>query len=764
MLARRVLLVAALTLFALQADALPVHVALNWPAGMPTSTLAHVHIHAVRMAGYTDNPVPLEAEVPMNGMVLNLGDGVWQVQASAPGYWSQETEVAVARSAPASVRLALWPAASLHGEIATAAGEPLPDDLEVRLSATSVSVGEADVPQAPIARPALGPSHAELHCRIAAGTWSCLGPAGLFDVRLEAAEYAPRYEWSVSLKAAESTDLGRTVLRKTASVFGRAVRKDGSNPPGPCMAALQVDAERGAPDHDPDTQSAPVGKTSFVVPLSRRGYFQMIGVSPGRYMLLVECMAASGVRELRVQADSETRINPPLLLGELPLNIIVTPRVDPEGRPWQLIVDETAPHFLRIADKATTSPDGRWLRRGLTAGQYRVTVKSSDGTSWLQQYFNLRASSGPLSLRLASVKVAGRVQLSSQPVRARLVFFNNNADGESAALKSDDDGRFQGLLPVRPGVQETNWTVDAHVAQPPINQRLLNVSVQPVGGGARTWLDLNLPTIAVRGSVISEDGHPQRGIQVTFKDVSGIRTTTSTDHAGRFEMPDLPPGKYTAVADSPEGSSDRTPFEVVAGRESELKLVLNPFERVPFSVVSDQGPVLNAAVQVWIKPGVPQAFVHTDQDGRFEVSLPPGITDVGLTIGAPGYAIKLTRLKISSEANESPDANTITLDDSGGTLVLNFQPPGSTLDSSGTLYLVHNGAIQDARTIVGWGTNQAGPSGNGPAVVNAIEPGKYALCRADPAKTAILWSGPLPENRCQTGSVEQGETLTLSPR
>jgi hypothetical protein len=288
----------------------------------------------------------------------------------------------------------------------------------------------------------------------------------------------------------------------------------------------------------------------------------------------------------------------------------------------------------------------------------------------------------------------------------------------------------------------------------------------PVGGGATKWLDLELPTIAVRGSVVSVEGQPQHGVEVTFKNSSSIRTTTSTDDAGNFEMPDLPPGKYTATAASPEGSSDRTPFEVTEGSESDLKLVLNPSMRTAFYVVSSQGPVANAAVQVWIKPGVPRAFARTGQDGRFEVELPPGSTEVGLTIGAPGYALKLTRMKVPTDDDESPDsANTVALDDSGGKLVLNLQPPGGARDSSGTLYLVHDGAIQEALTIAGWGTEQAGSNGNRPAVVEAIDPGKYALCLvADPSQISALWSGPLPSDRCRTGAVEQGETLTLAPQ
>ena len=611
-----------------------------------------------------------------------------------------------------------------------------------------------------------------MRCRVEEGNWSCLGPAGLFDVELEATGYTPRYEWGVSLKAAESTDLGRTPLLRRASVFGRAVRKDGSNPPGPCRAALRPEAMRSA--SETDLERARQGETSFSAPLSLRGYFQVVGVSPGMYLLNVECQAASGIRELSVQADAETRVDPPLLLGELTLDIAVTPKVDPEGRPWQLTVDATAPSLRRIADKVRTSEDGHWARRGLMAGSYRVMVNSSDGTPWLQRDFELRADSGQLSLRLAFVRVAGRALLGMQPVRSRLDFLNIEAGGKPVTLTSDDSGSFHGLLPVPPGVQETSWTIEAHVPQAPGIRRLQSVSVPSVAAGANAWLELVLPTIAVRGTVVSEEGQPQSGVQVTFEDANNAQTITSTDDAGSFELPELPPGKYAAVAESSEGTSERTPLDVAEGSENELKLVIKLFNRIPFYVVSSQGPVSDATVQVWIPPGVPRFFTHTDQDGRFEVKLPAGITEVGLTVGAPGYALKMTRMPVSmtqtptsSGSDGSPNANTITLDASAGTLELDLKPPESHLDTPVTPYLVHDGAIEEAGTLPDWGTGQGGAASGETAEIEAIEPGVYALCfLADQADLAAIWQGALPPDRCRKGSLEQGRTLTLtlSPR
>jgi hypothetical protein len=417
----------------------------------------------------------------------------------------------------------------------------------------------------------------------------------------------------------------------------------------------------------------------------------------------------------------------------------------------------------RIADKARTAADGHWARHGLAAGNYRVTVTSSDGTPWLQRDFELGAGSGTLSLRTAFVRVAGRVLLSTQPVRARLVFFNDEAAGAPVTLTSDDHGSFQGLLPVAAGVRETSWVVEAHVMQPPSIRRLTDVSVSSATAGAKAWLDLDLPTIAVRGTVVSEEGQPQRGVQVTLEDSSKVRTIASTDDAGGFELPHLQPGKYTAVAESDEGVSDRVALEVLDGSESELKLILKSLTRITFHVVSSQGPVSDAAVQVWIPPGVPRFFARTDQDGGFQVKLPTGITEVGLTVGASGYALKMARLPVSSDSNAPPDANTVTLSASAGTLVLDLKPSGPAAETPPTPYLVHNGAIQEAATLAGWGTGQSGAIGDGPATVEAIEPGVYALCfLADPADLATIWQGALPPDRCRKGTLEQSQELTLS--
>jgi hypothetical protein len=735
-LVRGVLLAAALAGGGSPAAALPVRVTLEWPTGRPAAPV-RARIEAVRTAGPTGDGGSLEADAGLEGVVLDLGHGVWQVQVSVPGYWSQGASVAMGGEAQGGVRLALWPAGSLRGAILTAAGDIAPRDLAVRLGA---------VPAAPGAHP--GPTGAELRCRVEEGTWTCPAPAGLYDVQLSAAGYAPRYAWDVRLEAAARTDLGRTELRRAASVLGRAVRGDGSDPPGPCRATLRSDEpRRGAQAPDPES---PAGDADFSAPLSRRGYFHLVGVPPGPYALAVECAAASAVRELRVPADDETRIELPL--EELALDVLVTPKVDPDGRPWQVALDRTAPRFRTIEKGDAVPADGRWTRRGLTAGSYRVALARADGTPWLERFVDLDSRSGPLSLHVGLADVAGRVLLGTRPLGARLVFLNEES-GEQRTLTSGDDGRFRGLLPVAPGAAETRWTIEVHGVHPAIHRRLQGVVVPPVAGATAAWLELALPQAAVQGTVVSEEREPQSGAQVTLEGTSGARTVVSTDDAGRFELLELPAGSYTARADSAAGVSERTPFEVVEGSSAELLLVLDPSERVVFYVVSGQAPVADAAVQVWLPPGVPRIHARTDAEGRFEADLPPGTTDVGLTVGAAGHALKLTRLRVAPE-------QTLDLSVSGGTLVLDLERRGRVVDGSATPYVVHDGAVEAAGALAGWGAAEA--RDRAPAVVESLEPGVYALCLAGPAELEALWRGALPSDRCRTGSVEPGRTLTLS--
>lgn len=213
---RKALFGAASLLYGLQIAAAPVHVKPDWPNGRPPASQALIHIQAVRIVGSAENTAPVEVESTPDGTVLDLGDAVWQFHASADGYWSQETEVAVTGQTPVSVRLILWPSASLQGDIRMLEGELPSSSIKVQLNAAPGMDGANGNSQ----QAEQGPAHAELNCRISAGSWNCPAPVGLYDIRLEAAGFAPRYLWGVRLEKGKSSGTGSTVLRRTASVLG----------------------------------------------------------------------------------------------------------------------------------------------------------------------------------------------------------------------------------------------------------------------------------------------------------------------------------------------------------------------------------------------------------------------------------------------------------------------------------------------------------------------------------------------------------------
>lgn len=762
-LCRGVVLTAALV-FGLRAGAVPVHIALDWPAGAPATTPVSVHIQAVRITGEQTKAAPVEADATPSGTVLDLDDAVWQIQASAPGYWSQQTDIRVVRQKPVNMRFSMWPATFIHGEFSGAEGDQ-PQFVKIQLSADPHSANAIANSSATAIRSEPTPSHAELNCPVHEVSWSCLAPAGLFDLRLEVAGYTPRYVWAMELKPAENIDLGRSELRRGGSVFGLVVHKDGSEPIDSCRALLQVDlSRRGGPGAEPE--NPPVNEPNFSVPLGKRGSFQFDGVMPGRHILLIECPEGSAFREIMVQADGETRLDPPVRLEEQVLDLALTPAVDPDGQPWLLTVEATSPRLRRIADRAALASDGHWSKRGLMAGNHHIIVSCSNGTTWLQRDVDVGAVSGAVVLHLTSQRVAGRVLLGSLSVRSKLLFANDVA-GSRVALESGEDGRYLGLLPFDSTLQETSWVVDAHVTQPSTDRRLQDVNIPRVAGEGTALLDLVLPTIAVRGVVVSEEGEPQSDTQVTIEEAGGFKTTTSTDDAGNFQMSDLALGKYTAMAESPDGVSDRVPFNVTVGSESELKLIFRPLPQITFTITYNHDPVEDATVQVWTAPGIPLAFAHTDQNGHFKVKLPPGTTEVGLTVSASGHALKMVRIPVAtdSDPSQTQDANTVTLDDPGGSLVLKFQPRENTLDNTAPFYLIHNRAIQDARTIASKGAEQAGASGDGSAEIDLIEPGNYALCLLkDLSGVAAIWQGILSAESCSIGTLEQGHSLTLQPK
>jgi hypothetical protein len=96
-----------------------------------------------------------------------------------------------------------------------------------------------------------------------------------------------------------------------------------------------------------------------------------------------------------------------------------------------------------------------------------------------------------------------------------------------------------------------------------------------------------VPTARITGTVVSPDGSPVKGASMFVADAQPILGTSiglfkslqGTDAQGRFEIPDLAPGRYTIFA-TPGGALKASTDVVVDGQDLTVSLSLTPARRV----------------------------------------------------------------------------------------------------------------------------------------------------------------------------------------
>jgi len=338
------------------------------------------------------------------------------------------------------------------------------------------------------------------------------------------------------------------------------------------------------------------------------------------------------------------------------------------------------------------------------------------------------------------------VHLPGRSVRAELLF----SDPSGAVLvpfRSDGAGHFSGTLPAR----SEAWTVDVHVAGPPLTlqQHFEAVAVVPAPGRSEAWVDLELPPVALSGRVVREGGGPAAGVVVvaTHAGPDGASQTATTDGAGRFAFAGLPEGRHRVAADAGDGVS--APADVdVGGAPMDVRLVLEPMSRLHGRLQVAEGAVAGAEVRTWLAPGLQRDSVHAGADGTFLARLPADAAEVGLSVAARGYALKMARVPVDAGPVE------IALDAAAGTLVLDTPSTDVVLD--------HEGAVETFAFLSRWAAMNGGGTDGGRLRIPQVAPGRYAACVVTDEEAGAVWTGVLPEGRCAAGELAAGGELTLS--
>jgi hypothetical protein len=575
----------------------------------------------------------------------------------------------------------------------------------------------------------------------------------VFEVEIRPEGFVPHYAGVRALAAGGQSRLDPIALQAGASVSGLVARADGTSPLAPCQASIAVEGPRRPP---PRGQAAE-GPRVYTARTGECGFFQLVGPPPGEHVLSVDCPDASASTLVTVQLEAETRLAAPIVLEELALEVTVRPPLGPGRRPWKLALSAVAPRWRSVVEAAPASADGRWSKEGLSAGTYRVVVMDDMGAPWDNRLVKLGLGNDTtgLSIRVPIRAIEGRVHLGSRPLRARLLFMGSSGPVQ---LESDEDGAFAGFLPIPRDAADERWTVQVDASSPPISRRVEGLVIPAATGDAPAWVELALLSSPIRGAVVSSDGRGQPGAQVTAVDVAtAAQVLAVANDLGSFELADLPPGSYTVIAESARGFSDRVPLEVREGEEQELVLIVGGPTRFVGRVTSEAGPVGGAAVQAWLPPGVPRSFLRTGADGGWQMEIPRDAGEVGVTVSAPGYALRMARLRVTND-----EVTLIPLSIAAGRLVLAGPEAAGQPEGAGTLLVVHEGAIETVGGLARWVEREGGRVTDGRVVVRRAEPGAYALCRLRDPEIHAAWLGALPPERCRFGTLAEGGTLTLS--
>lgn len=645
---------------------------------------------------------------------------MWRLRPSVPGYWGAEA-AAVAGGEAAVV--ALHPAGQLRGALTVPRGTPRPDLLRVSF-------------QAPPAVRVLGrPLPAgRVECPVEEGVWTCLLPAGVHDLQVQASGFATALLWEVPVAEGEVLAAPAVSLVPGAAVLGRLEVDGAALEPGDVEVELRP-AGAGWRDR---FRGERLGHLFHRARPDERGFFQFEGLPPGTYR--VEATAAGrapAVREpVEVMDGREAHLGPPLvLLPPSELAVFLDPPAPPGGDPWTVLL-----HALDGSDEdhaARADWSGAALFAGLAPGRYRLVVRAGS-SHWATEEIEVAGDRSVRHLEIPLVPVEGTVRRGGEPARARIVFGGSRARPAEVSIYSDREGRFSGHLP-----GEGEWPVVVVLEPRGAEQRLEPVEVVREPGEEAARVELELADTLLAGRVVDAEGRaaPRATVLASRQGGRDGRSRAKLDEQGRFRFRGLPPGRWLVEAFA-GGETGRAEIDLFEGDRGEVEVRLGASRRVAGHVVSPTGPV--AAAAVYAIPEVdrthPLAPVKTGPLGAFTARVPADAVGVHLLVLPPGRGARL--LYVPLPEGDAPQVE-VAVGELTGTLRLALPPPGS-----GLVTLRRGAARAPLPLLRDWARfHGAPPDEAGTWTLAGMEPGPWELCGA---------------TGCDGGSVAPGDVLELS--
>lgn len=675
-------------------------------------------------------------------------DSSWEVSAELPGFWVKRRSVTLHSGAGVMhVPLELWPLGTLAGRIQLKDSKlPLPGKLVVKTLARPSALRQAEAPPGVLECPVDG-----------RGVWSCSLPAATYDLALSAQGMAPAYRFGVSLPAGKRTALGSITLEKGGSIAAWVAVEGGALEPEHCRARLARVAASGG-----SLQAAlALERTAVQTTVGRDGALQFTGLAPGTYRLQIEQPGYPSVEvaPVRVDPGAGTVLREPLVLRKpSALAFRVVPPRDWLGHPWRAQVfrteDRTARPIPLVFDGAADA-EGRVALAGQSAGAYRIELLDGLGNQFDLGEHRLEGPEAPEKLlEVHWVEVEGRLRLGGAPLRGSL-WFGGRSGATSIRMETDEEGRFQGVLP-RAGL----WRIEIQATDPAV-EAWRREEIRP-GRSGRVKLAFDLPDTRVFGRVVDPAGQPVPEADVELEGESFDQLLT-TDEAGAFELRGLGEGPLWLGADrrSPRSASGRTLVTVVEGRAiGPIELRLRDAHRLTGVVSSPRGPVAGARVLLLVgSPDGGGGVATTDEEGVFSTDVPQKSPRVVAVVSPPGFALRA--YEVSTEAPQLA----LPVSEAAGRLEVELPHDPEELERENlALAYFQNGIPIPTSVLVQWAYDQGMPidaevrKGSIPNVA----PGDYRVCFIPRQLSPFLATLAIPGGaRCAAGSLAAGATLSL---